>query len=372
MRILLTGGGTGGHLYPLLAVAKAIRQQSKDVEFLYIGPCNAFSKEILEKNNIPTKSVMAGKWRRYFSLKNVLDIFKIPIGIIQALFKVFGFMPDVVFSKGGYGSVPTLIAARIYWIPIIIHESDAVPGKANRFMEHLSDVVATSYKMTSDFSNPEKVILTGIPVRKELMGGNAAAGKQLFKIQNDKPILLVLGGSQGAQKINRVVSEILPRLLETYEIIHQCGEKNFDETEELAGKKGVKVGRGGYHLVPFIKNEMKDVMACSDLILSRAGGSAIAEIAANSKPSILVPISKSANDHQLHNAFEIAKKGGAMVLKEENLTPELLLRKIDTIMNDLPLRKEMGEKAKFFYRPSAAEDLAKIVLKLGSKEKLED
>ena len=284
-------------------------------------------------------------------------------------------MPDVVFSKGGYGSVPAVVASRIYWIPIVIHESDAIPGRANRFMEHLADVVAISYNLTAKFSNPAKTVLTGNPIREDILGGDPVKAKEALNIKSSKPVLLVLGGSQGAQKINEVVVKILPRLLATYEVVHQSGEKNFEETKELAGKMGIKPGREGYHLVPFLRDtegEVKNAISSADLILSRAGATVISEIAVYGKPSILVPIKGSANDHQLHNAFEVAKSGGAIALKEENLTPELLLGKIDILMNDGPLRKTMGEKARAFYQADAAKKIAEIVLKLGLKEKLKD
>jgi len=376
MRILLTGGGTGGHLFPLLSVASAIKKESKEpIEFLFLGPCNNFSDEILKKNGIKTKNVLTGKWRRYFSLANFLDCIKIPIGVLQSLFKVLFFMPDVVFSKGGYGSVPAIVASRLYWIPIVIHESDAIPGRANRIMEHLADVIAISYEMTASYTNPTKTFFTGNPVRENLLGGNVEESRKSLGTTTGKPVLLILGGSQGAKKINQVVTTILPRLLETYEVIHQCGEKNYDETKDLAGRAGFKPGREGYHLFPFLSdenNQLRDALNVADLVLSRAGATAIAEIAAHKKASLLVPLSNSANDHQTHNAFEVAKKGGAMVLKEENLTPELLLGKIDILMNDFPLRESMGQKASFFYNPDAALKIAQVVLKVGNKEKLRD
>ncbi len=379
MRVLLTGGGTGGHLSPLLAVAKALQKEAEEkkepLQILYLGPCNNFSDLILKSAGIKTKNVMAGKWRRYFSILNFLDIFKGALGILQALIQVLFFMPDVVFSKGGYGSVPVVIAARLFWVPIVIHESDAIPGKANRIMEHLADLVAVSYEMTKGFSDPTKTYFTGSPVRESLLNGDPEKAKKVFNITTEKPILLVLGGSQGAQKINRVVGQILSRLSETYEIIHQCGEKNYEEAKDTAGRMGIKVGRDNYHLFPFLrdeKEELKSALVLADLVLSRAGASSIAEIAAYGKPSILVPLHGSANDHQLHNAFEVAKSGAAIALREENLTPELLLGKIDILMNDLPLRQMMGEKAKIFYHAGSAKTIAGIILKLGNKEKLRD
>ena len=376
MRILLTGGGTGGHLFPLLAVAQTIKKQSKEpVEFLYLGHCNKLSEDVLKQNGIRTSHVLTGKWRRYFSLANLWDAIKLPIGIIQALIKVLIFMPDVVFSKGGYSSVPAVIAARTYWIPIVVHESDAIPGRANRFMEHLADVIAISYQMTADYTNPTKTIFAGNQVRENLLGGDVVKAKATLGIKSSKPVLLILGGSQGAKKINEVIIKILPRLLATYEVIHQSGEKNFEETKDLAGQAGVKPGREGYHLYQFLSDSgdlMKHALTAADLILSLAGATAIAEIAAYGKPSILIPLQGSANDHQLHNAFEVAKTGGAMALKEENLTPELLLGKIDILMNDAPLRKAMGEKARGYHHQDAAKIIAEAVLKLGNKEKLRD
>jgi len=376
MRILLTGGGTGGHLFPLLAVAKTIQKNSKDpVKFLYLGPTNKFTREIFKEEGIKTSHVITGKWRRYFSFMNLIDMIKLPIGIVQSLIKVLIFMPDVVFSKGGYGSVPVVLASRVYWVPIVIHESDAVPGRANRFMEHLADVIAVSYEMTSSFTNPAKTFFTGNPIREKVLGGDVKKAKETLGIKSSKPVLLVLGGSQGAKNINDVVIKILPRLLMTYEVVHQCGEKNFEETKELAGKAGVKLGREGYRLYPFLSDsneEMRNALSAADLVLSRAGATAISEISAYGKPSILIPIRGSANDHQLHNAFEVAKQGGAIALKEENLTPELLLGKIDILMNDAPLRSAMGERARFFYNSDAAQKIAEAVLKLGNKEKLKD
>ena len=375
MRILLTGGGSGGHLFPLLAVAEALKKEAgtEPIEFLYLGPCNKFSDEILKARGIPTKNLLSAKWRRYFSLLNFIDIFKFPLGILQAMFKILFFMPDIVFSKGGYGSVPAVVIARLFWIPIIIHESDAIPGRANRFMQHLADSIAISYQMTASYTNPVKTFFTGNPVREEILNGNPTEAKAALEIKTDKHVLLILGGSQGAHKINEVVVQILPRLLATYEVVHQCGEKNFEETKDLAGQAGVKAGHDGYHLFPFLsdsKGEVKNALAAADLILSRAGATAIAEISAYGKPSILVPLQGSANDHQLHNAFEVAKYGGAMALKEENLTPELLLGKIDILMNDAPLRALMSEKARYFFHPNATKLLAQTILKLASKEKL--
>lgn len=379
MRVLLTGGGTGGHLSPLLAVAKALQKEAdltkEPLKMLYVGPCNNLSDLILKSAGIETQNVMAGKWRRYFSFMNFVDIFRGFFGLLQALFKVLFFMPDVVFSKGGYGSVPIVFAARLFWIPIVIHESDAVPGKANRIMQHFADVIAVSYEMTKGFSDPTKTYFTGSPVRENLLGADPTKAKAALGIRTEKPVLLILGGSQGAKKINEVIGQILIRLVETYEVVHQCGEKNYDDAKDLAGKAGIKINRDNYHLFPFMqdsKEELKNSLACADLVLSRAGASSIAEIAAYGKPSILVPLHGSANDHQIHNAFEVAKAGGAIALREENLTPELLLGKIDILMNDLPLRQMMGEKARFFYHAESAKTIADIVIKLGNKEKLKD
>ncbi len=366
MRIVLTGGGSGGHLFPLIAVANKIREKiGPEAEFLYIGSGVEMENSVMNESGIPTKHVLGGKMRRYFSLQNITDIFKIPIGFLQSLWILFKFVPDVIFSKGGYVAVPVVIAAWIYHIPILIHESDSIPGVSNQFLAKFSNRVAVAYPSAEQYFAQEKVALTGNPVRFQVIEGDAVMMRTQLGFTTSKKTLLVLGGSQGSQIINDAIVKILPQLLYSYQIIHQTGEKNFNEVLAGAAQQGVKAGREGYYAVPFLNaNQLRDSFALCDLVVSRAGANFIAEIAANGKPAILIPLENSANDHQRMNAFALAKIGAAIVLDETNLGQHLLLEKIEKILSDNVLRQQMIEQIKTFYHPNAADVIANGVIEL--------
>ncbi|MEI8343635.1 MAG: undecaprenyldiphospho-muramoylpentapeptide beta-N-acetylglucosaminyltransferase [Candidatus Moraniibacteriota bacterium] len=366
MRIVLTGGGSGGHLFPLIAVANKIREKiGPEAEFLYIGSGVEMENSVMNESGIPTKHVLSGKMRRYFSVKNITDIFKIPIGFLQSLWILFKFVPDVIFSKGGYVAVPVVIAAWIYHIPILIHESDSIPGVSNQFLAKFSNRVAVAYPSAEQYFAQEKVALTGNPVRFQVIEGDAVMMRTQLGFTTSKNTLLVLGGSQGSQIINDAIVKILPQLLYSYQIIHQTGEKNFNEVIAGAAQQGVKAGREGYYAVPFLNaNQLRDSFALCDLVVSRAGANFIAEIAANGKPAILIPLENSANDHQRMNAFALAKIGAAIVLEETNLGQHLLLEKIEKILSDNVLRQQMIEQVKTFYHHNAADVIANGVIEL--------
>ena len=366
MKILLTGGGTGGHLYPLLAVADEIKKlKGIKTEILFIGPVNNFSKKILTDNGIKTQGILTAKWRRYWSFENLLDIFKFPLGLIQSLIYVLSFMPDVVFSKGGYGSVAPTLAARLYWIPVLIHESDVLPGRANAWMGKLADRIAVSFESSKKYFNIRKVLVTGNPVRANIREGNIEKAREFFGLRPQKPVLLIMGGSQGSQIINERILRILPLLLESYQIIHQVGKDNLAKVKEIAGRQGIKIGRSDYHPYEFLGNEIIHAYKICDLVISRAGAGSIIEIAAVKKPSILIPLRKSASGHQLHNAYAVAKKGGTVIVEEANLRDRLLLTKIDNIMEDMKLREKMSRAIAQFYYPDAAEKITKSLIYLG-------
>ncbi len=365
MKILLTGGGTGGHLYPLLAVAEEIKKiKGAEAEILFIGPVNEFSKRILEKNGIRIKGILAAKWRRYWSFENILDIFKFPVGLIQSLIYVLIFMPDVVFSKGGYGSVAPTLAARLYWIPVLIHESDVLPGKANLWMGKIADKIAVSFESSKEYFNARKVFTAGNPVRKNIQRGDSKKAVDFFNLDLEKQTILIMGGSQGSKIINERILEILPSLLKSYQVIHQVGAGNLSEVEKMAGERGIKVERSDYHPYEFLGEEIIHAYRVCDLIISRAGAGSITEIAAVGKPSILVPLRKSAGGHQLYNAHIIAKSGGALVIEESNLRGDLLLNKIYEIMEGAELREKMSRAITQFYFPNSAEKLAEALIYL--------
>lgn len=366
MRIVLAGGGTGGHIFPLAAVARKIKEKQKsDIKFLFVGPDGNLEKEAMAAEGIPCKFISSGKMRRYFSPQNFLDIFKVLLGFFKSLWILLVFMPDAIFSKGGYASLPVVLAAWIYHIPVLIHESDAIPGIANRIAEKFSKRVAVSYPLAAGYFSSSKVALTGNPVRESILGGNADAARKNFGLAESRPLIFVTGGSQGSHIINLAIIKILPKLLKRAQIIHQTGEEDYEEVSRLAAQQGIKIGRDGYFIFSFLKSEeMRDALAVSDLIVSRAGADSIAGIAAAKKASILIPLMTSANDHQRMNAFELAKIGGSLVLEEKNLTESILFGNIEKLLSNNKLRKEMSEKINVFYHPDAADKIAEGVIEL--------
>ena len=366
MRILLTGGGTGGHLFPILAVVSAIKKLAAEpVEFLLIGP-DDFTQEVITKAGLPFKRILAGKFRRYWSWQNILDLFKIPLGICQALWHVYLFMPDVIFGKGGYASVPAVLVGWLYRIPILIHESDAVPGMANRFLSHLAKRVAVSFKPALKYFPEKKRALVGNPVRQEILKGDIARARETFKLSPDKPVIFITGGSQGSQRMNQAVLEILPELLKKTQIIHQTGEKNYEEVKKKAETVLTNL-KSDYHPFPFLKEEMKDAYAVADLIISRAGANSLAEIAAVNKPSILIPLPGAANDHQRENAFEFMRGGAGVVIGEANLKPHLFQEKIISLLDKPDILRKMGQKARRLARLEAASKITQELLDLAKR-----
>ncbi|MDD2753647.1 MAG: undecaprenyldiphospho-muramoylpentapeptide beta-N-acetylglucosaminyltransferase [Candidatus Portnoybacteria bacterium] len=372
MRVVLTGGGTGGHLFPIIAVVQEIKNlvaenifqiplgEGSSVEFLFIGP-DTIGEEALAKEGITHKIIMAGKLRRYASLQNIFDIFKIPCGIVQSLWHLFFFMPNVVFSKGGYGSVPVVLAAWIFRIPVIIHESDSVPGLANKFCAKLSRRVAISFSEAAKYFPAKKTALTGNPVRVSLFGGTAEQARQLFGLSGMKNVILILGGSQGAQVINDLIFTSLLLITKRCEIIHQTGRANFESSKQLIGGDIPSE----YHLFPFLDDgQLAQAYAAADIVVARAGAGTIAEIAAIGKPSILIPLPKSAADHQLKNATEFAYTGGTVIMEQANLTPHLFQSEIFSLLDNPKLLKTMGENAKKFSHPDAAQKIAQEILNI--------
>lgn len=366
LRIVLTGGLTGGHTFPLIAVARAIRTRSRvPASFLYLGSGGTFERDAMTGEGIPMKRVLSGKIRRYVSLWNIVDPFKIPIGYLQAIQHLFAFMPDAVFAKGGSVSVPVCLAAWTLRIPVILHDSDAVAGKANRFLSRFSARIAVAYPSAAEFFPSGKVAVTGNPVRPELLSGNASRADSYFGFFPEKPLVLVLGGSLGAKSLNAAVARILPDIIRGTQVLHQTGEKNYREAVSLAGEYGIKAGRDGYVAAPFLSaEELADAFARADLVISRAGAGTVAELAALGKAVILVPLPTAANDEQRMNAYEVARLGGAVVLEESNLGEHILSEKVDALLRDSALRESMSEKIRAFYNPAAADMLADGIIGL--------
>lgn len=367
-RIVLTGGGTGGHIFPLVAIAEEMRKQYDDIDFLYIGTkaqMGEVAKQVMEEVGIPTKNVATGKMRRYFSLQYFLDFFRIPFGIIQSLYHLLVYMPDAVFSKGGYASVPVVIAAAIYRIPVLTHDSDAVPGWANRIGGKLSRYIAISYAESEKYFLARKTVLTGNPLREVVLQGDCARGYERWGFSESRPTLLVVGGSQGAKVINDAILRVLPQLSKLVQVLHVTGKDHYEKAKNLAAEYGFKSGRHRYFAVPFLnREEMADAYAVADIVISRSGANSITELAATKKVVIFVPLKRSANDHQRMNAFEIAKIGGALVMEETNLGSNLLLEKIEELLTTKELRTQMQENITAFYHPDAATKIVAGIVKM--------
>jgi UDP-N-acetylglucosamine--N-acetylmuramyl-(pentapeptide) pyrophosphoryl-undecaprenol N-acetylglucosamine transferase len=372
MKVVLTGGGTGGHIFPLVAVARKLKEKLVlDVDFLYIGSGNKLEKDVMEKEGIKAKYIVSGKMRRYFSFQNAIDFFKVPIGFVQSLWILLRYMPDVIFSKGGYVAVPVILAGWLYRIPILIHESDAVPGYANQLLEKFSKRVVIAYPSAQAYFEKSKTALFGNPVRDDISQGDKEAGRKFFNFTESKQTILVMGGSQGSKIINKAIIKILPKLLMRFQVIHQTGEESYEEMVHLAAEFGIKAGHEGYYPIKFLDGDvLKNAYALADLVISRAGANTISEIAANKKACILIPLDNSANDHQRMNAYDIAKIGGAMVLEETNLGEHIFLEKIEKIFDDENLKNSMAENIKVFYHPQAAENIAAGLIEIA--DKLED
>lgn len=375
IRIILTGGGTGGHLFPLVAVARKIIEISKtenygEPEIYYLGP-GLFLESSLEREemNFHYSVLITGKWRRYLSINNFIDLFKILIGFIQALWKIWLIMPDVIFSKGGYGSVATVLTGWLYRIPIIIHESDSVPGFANRLLARFATFIAVSFTEAAKYFPEGKTYFTGEATRDAFFApSNSLKERALLRLTTKEPVILVLGGSQGAQKINNIILDILPNLLKTAEIIHQTGDQNYDSV--FSESRVVLEGETGeqfisYHPVNFlVEPEYVAAVHSADIIISRSGAGSIFEIAAAGKASILIPIADSANDHARRNAYVFSADGRAEIIEEANLTPNLILSVIASILNNPEKKKKMEQRARAFATPDAAKLIAQALLNL--------
>ncbi|MBU2109366.1 undecaprenyldiphospho-muramoylpentapeptide beta-N-acetylglucosaminyltransferase [Patescibacteria group bacterium] len=370
MRIIFTGGGTGGHFYPIVAVADALNgliEKNKIIKaeliFMSDSPCDS---SILLKLGIRFKKVQAGKLRRYFSLWNIVDAFKIPVGIMKALWTIYTNFPDAIFSKGGYASFPAVFAARIFGIPLIIHESDAVPGKVNQWSGKFAKRIAISFPQTAKYFPKEKAVLTGNPVRRGFFIPAKTGAKEFLKLEENIPTIFIIGGSQGSQKINDNIIDILPELLKKYQVIHQCGKKNIKEVE---GRASIVLEKSPnklrYHSFDFLnESSLRMAYGAADLVVARASSGSIFEIAASGVASILIPLPHAAQDHQRENAYTYAVTGAAQVIEEANLKPNILFFQIDRLLNNKNELKLISEAAKKFARPDAAEKIAKEIINL--------
>ena len=373
LKIYFTGGGTGGHSIPIIAVAREIKKLwPGEVIFRYLGPKDPWSQILFPGEDIKIIGILTGKIRRYFSPKsfilNIIDLIKIPIGFLQSFFILLFSRPHLIFSKGGFGSFPVTLAAFILRIPVFLHESDSVPGLANRICSKFSRKIFVSFEKTLYFPE-KKMIFVGNPIRVDLLKADREEAKKYLKISGEKPVLLILGGSQGAQRINEKILEVLNQLLEIFEIIHQVGFANFEKIKTVTRFLIKEEFKKYYHLFPFLKEkELKMAYCLADLVVARAGAGTIFEIAALGKPSILIPLPEAAQNHQLKNAYYYAQKGAAIIIEEVNLTPGFFVGTLKNLILDKKRMEKMKEAAKSFAKPEAATKIAKEIISYLTKK----
>ena len=371
IRILLAGGSTGGHIYPLIAVSQELQKiaanSGMQADIRYFGAAAEFSHAI-EGSGIRYVSVISSKLRRYFSLLNVLDIGKFFIGFIQALWKLFWFMPDVAFSKGGPGVLPMIYACVFYRIPIVIHESDSVPGLSNRLAAKYACRIFIGFASAIDAFSGKNVELAGNPIRPDLAAAQnrvspeeSAQVKRSLGFSDTEPLLLILGGSQGMARINDFILENLRPMLKDFQILHQVGDRNYDGyAKEYAflSKDWSDLEKNRYQFKAYFDEDLIPALRAADAVLARAGATTIFELACFGKPAILVPLPEAANDHQRRNAYQYAKTGGAVVIEQENFLSNLVLEKIREIVHDKARLAAMGEAGRSFYKPAASQLIA--------------
>lgn len=353
MRLVLTGGGTAGHVMPHLAILPVLRAQNWNI--LYIGS-EGLEKQLIRDAGIPFASISTGKLRRYWSWKNLTDILRVVIGILQAVFLIARFRPHVVFSKGGFVSVPVSIAAWLLRVPVVSHESDISPGLANRIIGKFAQLTLYAFPETARFLSKDRSILVGLPIRPELMVGSMEQAFSFSKLDQSSglPRLLVMGGSQGAQSINEALERGLPGLVQKYQVIHITGK----------GKKS-DFSHRNYFSVEFVNLQMADLLAWADIVVSRAGANSVFEIIAVEKPMVLIPLVKGSGD-QLLNAKNLADIGCASLLEEGDLAGDALGRAVETAFGKKMqmLRSQREFKSRF----EAAGDIPSILLSIARKE----
>lgn len=320
-RIILTGGGTAGHVTPNIALLPRLKELQYDIH--YIGSYNGIEKELIEQFGIPYHGIATGKLRRYFSLQNFTDPFRVLKGMNEAKKLVKILKPDVIFSKGGFVSVPVVLSGKRCRVPVIIHESDMTPGLANKLSLSAATKVCCNFPETLELLPEGKATLTGSPIRQELLSGDKFKAREFLGFTSDKPVILVVGGSLGAVAVNQAVRSVLPELLKSYQVIHLCGRGKVDESlKDLEG----------YAQFEYIKEELKDLFALTDIVISRAGANAICELLALHKPNLLIPLSANASrGDQILNARSFERQGFSIVLEEEALTDSALLDAVSNL-----------------------------------------
>jgi UDP-N-acetylglucosamine--N-acetylmuramyl-(pentapeptide) pyrophosphoryl-undecaprenol N-acetylglucosamine transferase len=385
VRILVTGGGTGGHVSPALAVVQTVQCLAEGTAwrpvFRYVGSMHGVEKRLAEEAGLDFVGVQSGKlrrafhWRGYLTLANLFDLFRVPVGVVQSLWHVWRFHPRVVFSTGGYVSVPSVIAGWLLRVPVLTHEQTVTVGLANR----IAALFATRIALTFEGAAEElprrlraKAFVTGNPVRAAIFAGDRQRAVQRFGFSSEDnalPTVYVTGGAQGARVINRAVEAVLPELLQLCRVIHQCGrqpegsEQDYDRLQAVADKLPAGLRRC-YFLTRFVGEEIGDAWALADVVLGRSGAGTVTEASALGKPAIFVPLVPTGGDEQTRNARRSADAGAAVIIPNAELDGPRLLAELRPLLSDPARLKAMSAAALTLARPDAARDLAQALLEL--------
>lgn len=381
MRIVLTGGGSGGHLIPFEPIVDALRHvylEQKDalprwidkgkLQIYFLGVSDQATRDFFQHFDVRVIDIPAAKLRRYPSPRTLSDVlFRLPIGLIKALWQLWWLMPDAVISKGGYGSMPVALAATFYRIPFLLHESDAVSGLANRLMASLAAVVTVGFAATRHemLNYKSKTIVTGTPVRKQLLRDTPVEAKRYFGFDEEEPVLLVTGGSQGAEQLNELVLEVLPSLIEDMGIIHLTGLLHFEKVHAAAKELLMSSSRSfAYRPFGYLTDDIGWALTASDMVVSRAGATALAELAFLRKPAVVIPLATAAQDHQRENAAVYDAAGAVRLISPENLGRALFEQNVRAVMFDKTLRDTLSTNITRLSHPRAAHDIADLAFKL--------
>ena len=358
-KIILTGGGTAGHVTPNIALLPRLKEEG--FEILYVGSYDGIERKLIQKEGIPYRGISSGKLRRYFDLKNFTDPFRVLKGFAEAASIIKEFQPDVVFSKGGYVSVPVVRAAGMKHIPVVIHESDMTPGLANKLSYGAASKICCNFPETFSLLPEDKAVLTGSPIRAELLSGDREKARELTGFTPDKPVLLVIGGSLGSRAVNEAVRRDLPLLLEEFSVLHLCGKGNLDES--LMGTKD-------YLQFEYVSEELKDYFALADIMVSRAGANSICEILALRKPNVLIPLSaKASRGDQILNAQSFEKQGYSLVLEEENMNDQSLMDAVHKVWSEKDSYISAMEQS---HAGNGVENVMRVILSLTKEEPSEE
>lgn len=373
IRLVIAGGGTGGHVHPALAVINELRERQLIADLTWIGSDASVEQEAAKRAGIRFVAIPTGKFRRYLSLQNFTDALRVPLGVLAARQSLTAFKPSVVLSTGGFVSVPTVFAA---WrlAPVITHEQTATIGLANRINARFADVLALSFESTRS-SMPRlhhDIRVTGNPVRPQLRQGDRERGLERVGFRHDLPVVYVTGGARGASPINQRIASVLPQLLNQAQVIHQTGPASANsDAEKLAELRAQQPSetRRRYYITEFVGEELPDIYAAADLIVGRSGAGTVAELAFVGKPAILIPLPGTGGDEQSVNAHVLADVGGAVLLPQAEATPQRLLAELSSLLADRERRDRMALAAASVARPDAAASLADIVVELAAKQK---